>query len=133
MPPSKRGKFCLGLGLSATAEAVDAIALADAVIAQAGFDVADMVSIATIASRHDHPAALALASHFGTVLQTFDNAALEEETPRLANPSEALFLRIGCHGVAEAAALAAAGPDAVLLVEKTSGRRLTVAIAAPRH
>jgi cobalamin biosynthesis protein CbiG len=133
MRPSKAGGFCLGLGLSAAAEAADAIALAESVIAGAGFATGDIACIATIASRRDHPAARAVAAHFATVIEAFDATALEAQTPRLANPSEAMFLRIGCHGVAEAAALAAAGPAAVLAVGKTSGRRLTVAIAAPQH
>ena len=72
---------------------------------------------------------MALAAHFGCGISTFDAAVLEAETPRLKNPSDALFARIGCHGVAEAAALAAAGKEAVLIVEKTAGRKLTLAVA----
>jgi cobalt-precorrin 5A hydrolase/precorrin-3B C17-methyltransferase len=44
-----------------------------------------------------------------------------------------VFRAVGCHGVAEAAALAGAGPDGVLVVEKRIGARATCAIAcSPR-
>ena len=59
----------------------------------------------------------------------FDAAALEAETPRLANPSDLVFREVGCHGVAEAAALAAAGADGALVVAKTKSKRATCAIA----
>ena len=39
----------------------------------------------------------------------FDAATLERETPRLRNPSDVVFAEVGCHGVAEGAAMAAAG------------------------
>ena len=51
----------------------------------------------------------------------------------LATPSDTVFAEIGCHGVAEAAALAAAGPDARLIVEKQKTKFATAALAARRH
>ena len=59
----------------------------------------------------------------------FTAAALEAETPRLKNPSEAVFREVGCHGVAEGAALAAAGADGTLVVAKRKSARVTCAIA----
>jgi cobalamin biosynthesis protein CbiG len=70
-----------------------------------------------------------LARQLGAGISAFSPDVLEAETPRLKNPSEMLFARIGCHGVAEAAALAAAGKQAVLIVEKMSSGGVTVAIA----
>ena len=40
-----------------------------------------------------------------------------------------MFREVGCHGVAEAAALAAAGDDAALHIEKQKSKRCTCAIA----
>src|SRR5207302_11506543 len=51
------------------------------------------------------------------------------ETARLATPSEAVFRETGCYGVAEGAALAAVGPDGVLLAAKRKSRRATCAVA----
>lgn len=133
MPSSFAHGFWLGVGLSAGADGEEVIMLAEAVIANAGLDPAQLQQIATIETRRHHPALLALASRFQVPLALFEAIVLEDETPRLKNPSEALFARIGCHGVAEAAALAAAGAQAALLVEKTTGRQVTVAIAAKPH
>ena len=71
----------------------------------------------------------ALARQFGWAVQYFSAATLEAETPRLLNPSDSVFRAVGCHGVAEAAALAAAGPDARLIVPKTATEGITCAIA----
>jgi cobalt-precorrin 5A hydrolase/precorrin-3B C17-methyltransferase len=59
----------------------------------------------------------------------FDSTRLAEETPRLKNPSETVFRETGCWGVAEGAALAAAGPAAALIVPKEKSRGATCAIA----
>ena len=57
------------------------------------------------------PAIHALAAQLGVPARFFPASRLEAETPRLANPSAAVFATTGCHGVAEGAALAAVGPD----------------------
>ena len=62
-------------------------------------------------------------------LRFFNAAKLELETPRLLNPSNIVFKEVGCHGVAEAAALAAAGPMGELIVPKQKSKRATCAIA----
>ena len=59
----------------------------------------------------------------------FDAATLEAEAGRLRNPSDLVFREVGCHGVAEGAALAAAGAAGELVVEKTKSMRATCAIA----
>ncbi|MFT5182492.1 MAG: cobalt-precorrin 5A hydrolase/precorrin-3B C17-methyltransferase, partial [Alphaproteobacteria bacterium] len=62
-------------------------------------------------------------------LRFFDATTLEAETPRLATPSDLVFRAVGCHGVAEGAALAAAGADGALVVPKVRGPQVTCAIA----
>ena len=70
-----------------------------------------------------------VAERLGLPVRLFDAAALERETPRLANPSDVVFQEVGCHGVAEAAALAMAGETASLIVPKRKSANATVAIA----
>jgi cobalamin biosynthesis protein CbiG len=77
----------------------------------------------------NEPAMLEVATHFRLPLRCFNVVALERETPRLKNPSELVFAHVGCHGVAEAAALAAGGPDAELVVPKIKSAFATAAIA----
>lgn len=105
------------------------IALVEKTLAEAGLDRHAVAALASVDLKADEPAMKALAAHFDIPLRLFDAPALEAETPRLANPSEVVFAEIGCHGVAEAAALALAGADAELVVEKRVGDRCTCAVA----
>jgi cobalt-precorrin 5A hydrolase/precorrin-3B C17-methyltransferase len=75
------------------------------------------------------PAVHGLAGQLGVPARFFAAAQLEAEAPRLANPSVEVFAATGCHGVAEGAALAAAGPAGVLVVAKTKSARATCALA----
>lgn len=119
----------IGIGVTETATAREAVALVEKVLAGPLEDARPAV-IATIFGRAEHPAVQGVAGYLGVPVVVFDAAHLERETPRLMNPSESLFERIGCHGVAEAAALAAGGAAASLLVGKTKQGGVTVAIAA---
>jgi cobalt-precorrin 5A hydrolase/precorrin-3B C17-methyltransferase len=77
----------------------------------------------------DEPGIAELARSLEVPLRFFPPETLEAETPRLANPSELVFREVGAHGVAEAAALAAAGPASTLIVPKVKSLRATCAIA----
>ncbi len=94
-------------------------------LAEAGLAEGAVACVASIDLKADEAAVHALPhpARFFTALE------LEAERGRLQNPSEAVFRATGCHGVAEAAALAAAGPDSVLVVPKRKGAGVTVAIA----
>ena len=96
---------------------------------QAGLDARAVACVASVDVKADEAAVLQVANHLGVPARFFTAAALEAETPRLATPSDVVFAEIGCHGVAEAAALAAAGPQSRLIVPKIKGDRVTVAIA----
>lgn len=117
----------LGMGCSSGVSFGELVLLADRALLGAGLKRPDM--IATIATKQSDPVWAKLAQHYGCALRFFDAACLEQETPRLKNPSGLVFASVGCHGVAESAALAAAGENAVLLVEKTSVEHATAAIA----
>jgi cobalt-precorrin 5A hydrolase/precorrin-3B C17-methyltransferase len=119
----------IGIGVTETASEHEAVALVEKVVSGPLAEARPAV-IATIFGRAEHPAVQGVAGYLGVPVVVFDAAHLERETPRLMNPSESLFERIGCHGVAEAAALAAGGPSAKLLVAKTKEGGVTVAVAA---
>ncbi|CAN7300513.1 cobalamin biosynthesis protein [Rhizobium sp. LjRoot254] len=122
-------ELVIGLGVSQTASGREAADAAMQALSAAGLQDEAVLAIATIFGRAEHPAVQAVASYFGVSVIVFDATRLEQETPRLANPSDGLFERIGCHGVAEAAALAATGPAGALVIEKTKSGGVTIAVA----
>jgi len=77
----------------------------------------------------DEYAVLSLAKKWDLQTRFFDAKRLERETSRLANPSDIVYREVGCHGVAEGAALAASGVDGQLIVTKKKSERATVAVA----
>lgn len=119
----------LGIGHESQARFADLLVLAEQGLRSAGLMPADISAVASIDTRRESGLVAALARHFNVPAYYFPAARLELETPRLMHPSPALFQRIGCHGVAEAAALAAAGPNATLVLTKTKGAGVTCAIA----
>lgn len=126
----ERGRrFVLGIGCERGAPADDVLLLATRVLEEAGLSFSDISALASIDSKVDEEAILAVASRFGLPLELFSAARLEQETPRLANPSARVFALIGCHGVAESAALAAAGGASVLVVPKRKSGFATAAVA----
>ncbi len=120
-----RRSLVLGLGCERGTPPAELIDLAMSVVARPE----DIAFVATLDVRADETAMHAVARHFSARLVTFPAARLEAETPRLANPSAIVFAHTGCHGVAEAAALAQAGAGGRLIVEKTKSAHATVAIA----
>lgn len=119
----------LGVGASRGGNADEAIGLAEDALRQSGMMRESVALVASLELKADETAVHAVAAHFGVPARFFTAERLEAETPRLANPSDVVFAETGCHGVAEAAALTAAGDDAVLVVEKRKGATATVALA----
>jgi len=93
-------------------------------------EITHLGGIATLKKKQHHPLMAALAAVFKTPILSFSCSDLEAQTPFLTNPSEELYVRIGCHGVAEAAALAAAGKGGVLVIPKTICHKVTFAVAS---
>ncbi len=90
---------------------------------------ASVACVVSLDLKADEAAVHGLAERLGVPARFFTAAELEAETPRLATPSEVVFAEVGCHGVAEGAALAAAGPEGALVVPKAKGPRATCAVA----
>ncbi len=119
----------LGAGCEKDAPAGELIVLAEAALAEAGLTPLSLAAVASIDLKAAEPAVHALARHFGIPARFFPAARLEAEAPRLATPSEIVYRETGCHGVAEGAALAAAGAEGRLVSPKQRAARSTVAIA----
>jgi cobalt-precorrin 5A hydrolase/precorrin-3B C17-methyltransferase len=119
----------MGLGCERHAAASELIALAERVLAENGLAPASLACIASIDLKADEAAIHAAAAHFGVPARFFTVEELNRETPRLRNPSEIVAKEVGVPGVAEASALAGAGPASDLIVEKTRSARGTCAIA----
>jgi cobalt-precorrin 5A hydrolase/precorrin-3B C17-methyltransferase len=82
--------------------------------------------VATIDLKADEPAVNALAARLGVPLRLFTAAELETQADKLANPSDVVFAEVGCHGVAEGAALSVCDE---LVVEKRKSPNTTCAVA----
>lgn len=124
-----RRDLVLGVGADREASPDEVHALAVAALEGVGLIAESVACVASIDLKAGAPAVAALARHLGVPLRLFPAERLEAETPRLTSPSEAVFSAVGCHGVAEAAALAAAGAAGVLMVPKTRSVHATVAVA----
>lgn len=119
----------LGLGCSRDCPPEELEALARRVLDEAGLAPGAVAGLFTLDLKGDEPAMAALSRALDRPLRLFDATRLEQETPRLSNPSDVVFAEVGCHGVAEAAALAAAGPSARLIVDKRKTAHATAALA----
>jgi cobalt-precorrin 5A hydrolase/precorrin-3B C17-methyltransferase len=125
--------LALGVGCERGTPPEELSALVREVLAAEALSPAAIACVVSLDLKADEPAVHALAAELGVPARFFPASELEAEAGRLLNPSEVVFQETGCHGVAEGAALAAAGFGGSLIVPKVKGRRATVAIArAPR-
>ncbi len=121
--------LALGVGCERGCAPEELFALVERSLAAAGLALQSVALVASLDLKADEPAVHALAGDLGVPARFFDAERLNEEAPRLRNPSEAVAREVGCPGVAEGAALAAAGADGELIVEKAKSARATCAIA----
>jgi cobalt-precorrin 5A hydrolase / cobalt-factor III methyltransferase / precorrin-3B C17-methyltransferase len=121
--------LALGIGCERGCSPAEIAALADATLAEAGLAMDAVAAVVSLELKRAEPGILALAAALGVPAHFFSAARLLAETGRLSERSEAVFRATGCWGVAEAAALAACGADAVLIIPKRRSRRATCALA----
>jgi cobalt-precorrin 5A hydrolase/precorrin-3B C17-methyltransferase len=121
--------LALGVGCERGVAPNELIGLVDATLARHGLAREAIACVVSLELKAAEPAVHALAENLGVPARFFSATRLEGEAPRLANPSAEVFAATGCHGVAEGAALAAAGPAGVLVVAKTRSPRATCALA----
>ena len=122
-------RLTLGLGCARDCDPDEMLDLVAGVLSEANIAPAALKAIYTLDLKADEPAVHAVAAKYGLPVRVFDAAALEQLTPRLANPSDVVFAEVGCHGVAEAAALAGAGDEAALHHPKAKTKNATCALA----
>jgi cobalt-precorrin 5A hydrolase len=113
-----------GIGCRRGAAAPDVEAAIRAALARAGVAAEDLDAIATIAAKQDEAGIEAAAAKLGVAVVLVSEADLEAATPRTETRSERVLALMGTPSVAEAAALAAAGPSARLI-----GPRLVIGSA----
>jgi cobalt-precorrin 5A hydrolase/precorrin-3B C17-methyltransferase len=125
--------LALGVGCERGTAPKELIGLARRALKVQGLAPQSVACVVSLDLKADEAAVHALAADLGVPARFFTAKRLERETPRLENPSQIVFKAVGCHGVAEGAALAAAGARGSLILPKTASRRATVAIArSPR-
>jgi cobalt-precorrin 5A hydrolase / precorrin-3B C17-methyltransferase len=121
--------LALGIGCERGCSAAEIAELADATLAESGFEIGAVAAVVSIELKRAEPGILTLAATLGVPVWFFTAARLLAETERLSERSATAFRATGCWGVAEGAALAACGADGVLLVPKRQSQRATCAVA----
>lgn len=121
--------LAVGVGCERGASAEELTGLVRDTLAAHGLAQGAVACIVSVDVKADEPAVHAVAQALGVPARFFPPATLEAQTPRLAHPSDVVFREVGCHGVAEGAALAAAGASGRLVVAKVKSARCTCAIA----
>ena len=122
-------RFALGVGCARNADPEELWTNVSEQLAAANIAPGAIACVTSLDLKGDEPAMNQLARRLGVPFRVFTAEELEAETARLANPSDVVFAEVGCHGVSEGAALAAAGPDAELVITKVKTANTTCAIA----
>jgi cobalt-precorrin 5A hydrolase/precorrin-3B C17-methyltransferase len=125
--------LALGIGCERGCSSDDVADLARAALAEAGLAAGAVAAVVSVELKLAEPAVHALAAQLGVPARFYPASRLLVETPRLSERSAAAFRATGCWGVAEGAALAAAGPDGMLVVPKRKSRHATCAVARARQ
>ena len=122
-------RLAIGVGCERGIDPAELKNLVSGVLESHGLAPQSVAGVFSLDLKADEVAIHTLAEELRVPARFFDAQTLEAQTPRLPNPSELVFQETGCHGVSEAAALAAAGDDARLVVQKCKSRRATCAVA----
>jgi len=120
-----------GIGCRRNVATDDIIGLVRQALADAGGGGA-LTALAAPRFKEDEPALREAAATLGVGLTLVEDAALEAAQPRCVTHSACAERSAGVASVAEGAALAAAGPEGVLVLPRISNARATCALARPR-
>jgi len=119
----------VGIGCERGASAADIKSLLFASLEEAGIALEAVAVLVSIDVKMDEIGLHQLAQELGLPVRFYPAKRLEQERPRLQTPSEIVFQEVGCHGVAEGAALAAVGEAGWLTQAKRKSKNVTCAIA----
>ena len=118
-----------GIGCRRGTPAAAILAVIDAALARAGVAKDALDIIAAPAAKGDEPGLTATASALGVTLVLVPRSELETAGERAVTRSQRVVALMGVPSVAEAAALAAAGATARLLVSRIAIGPATCALA----
>lgn len=118
----------VGVGCNRGTPAQEVLAAIDQTLAEAGLETRSICQVATIVDKADEIGLLEACAARGWPLKTFTRQAIAALSEALPNRSIWAQRTLGVPGVAEPAALLAAGAQH-LLVEKRKYRNVTVAVA----
>jgi cobalt-precorrin 5A hydrolase len=118
-----------GVGCKAGAAAGEIEAAIAAALARAGLSAATLTTLATSFAKSDEPGIAAAATARGLKLVVVPQRELEAADARVVTRSERVLALAGVSSVAEAAALAAAGPASRLLGPRVAVGPATCALA----
>ncbi len=121
--------LALGVGCERNCDPEELQSLIETTFNEANISLSAIAVIVSLDLKCNEPAILKLGTALNRPVRFFNATRLESEKGRIRNPSETVFQAVGCHGVAEPAALAAAGSASDLLIEKQKSDRATCAIA----
>lgn len=119
-----------GIGCRRGAAAPDIEAAIRAALTRAGIKAADLTALATSAAKQAEPGIAATAAKLGLRIKLIPQAELKAAGARVATRSDRVLALFGVPSLAEAAALAAAGPSARLIAARLVVGAATCALAA---
>lgn len=118
-----------GVGLKRSATADEIVALVEQAVIYAGLPDDALNQLATIDALAALPAFEEAARRLAVSAIAIDGAALNAASPRMSTHSARSLAAHGVGSVAEAAALAAGGPEASLILERIASSSVTCALA----
>ena len=121
--------LALGVGCERNCDPGELQSLVEKTFNEANLSLSAIGVIVSVDLKCDEPAMLKLGATLDRPVRFFHATRLESEKGRIRNPSDTVFQAVGCHGVAESAALTAAGSESDLFIEKQKSDRATCAIA----
>jgi cobalt-precorrin 5A hydrolase len=122
-----------GIGCRKGTPAAEIETAVSAALAQAGLDRAAIGMIATSAAKEDEPGIARAAAALGVPLAVVPDGDLAAAGGRVATRSQRVLALAGVHSVAEAAALAAGGTAARLIVPRIVVGTATCALVEAAH
>jgi cobalt-precorrin 5A hydrolase len=123
------GRLVAGIGIRPGTDATDILACLDEALAIAGLSGSATPRFATIASRIAEAGMIAAAADRSAELVAIPDEALKGFEAACATRSTRIASLYGVGSVAEAAALAAAGPGGELVQPRIATARVTCALA----
>jgi cobalt-precorrin 5A hydrolase/precorrin-3B C17-methyltransferase len=121
--------LALGIGGERGVSGAEVEALVKDTLRQYDLSPLALACVVSLDLKEDEPALHDVAQTLEVPFRVFSVPELTAQAPRLRNPSAIVEKAVGVPGVAEGAALAAAGSDGKLIVPKVKSARATCAIA----